>query len=147
MLINILALLLVGLLIYGIVKDKKDGHTIKNEKLQKCVKALMISLIVLILGFVIMSTINKTVNTEIIMQINSIILYLLIGINVVILAVCTVISIKSKEKLPFWISILQGLLIAVVVITIITQVINGNRHQKEMESVREQTTKIMNNYK
>ena len=147
MLINILAVLLVGLLIYGIVKDKKDGHTIKNEKLQKCVKALMISLIVLILGFVIMSTINKTVNTEIIIQINSIILYLLVGINVVILAVCTVISIKSKEKLPFWISILQGLLIAVVVITIITQMINGNRHQKEMESVREQTTKIMNNYK
>ena len=147
MLINILALLLVGLLIYGIVKDKKDGHTIKNEKLQKCVKALMISLIVLILGFVIMSTINKTVNTEIIIQINRIILYLLVGINVVILAVCTVISIKSKEKLPFWISILQGLLIAVVVITIITQMINGNRHQKEMESVREQTTKIMNNYK
>ena len=32
MLINILALLVVGLLIYGIVKDKKDGHTIKNEK-------------------------------------------------------------------------------------------------------------------
>ena len=147
MLINILAVLLVGLLIYGIVKDKKDGHTIKNEKLQKCIKALMISLIVLILGFVIMSTINKTVNTEIIKQINSIILYLLVGINVVILAVCTVISIKSKEKLPFWISILQGLLIAVVVITIITQMINGNRHQKEMESVREQTTKIMNNYK
>ena len=147
MLINILALLLVVLLIYGIVKDKKDGHTIKNEKLQKCVKALMISLIVLILGFVIMSTINKTVNTEIIIQINRIILYLLVGINVVILAVCTVISIKSKEKLPFWISILQGLLIAVVVITIITQMINGNRHQKEMESVREQTTKIMNNYK
>ncbi len=147
MLINILAVLLVGLLIYGIVKDKKDGHTIKNEKLQKCVKALMISLIVLILGFVIMSTINKTVNTEIIIQINRIILYLLVGINVVILAVCTVISIKSKEKLPFWISILQGLLIAVVVITIITQMINGNRHQKEMESVREQTTKIMNNYK
>lgn len=76
-----------------------------------------------------------------------IILYLLIRINVVILAVCTVISIKSKEKLPFWISILQGLLIAVVVIAIITQMINGNRHQKEMESVREQTTKIMNNYK
>ena len=147
MLINILALLVVGLLIYGIVKDKKDGHTIKNEKLQKCIKALMISLIVLILGFVIMSTINKTVNTEIIIQINRIILYLLVGINVVILAVCTVISIKSKEKLPFWISILQGLLIAVVVITIITQIINGNRHQKEMESVREQTTKIMNNYK
>ncbi len=147
MLINILAVLLVGLLIYGIVKDKKDGHTIKNEKLQKCIKALMISLIVLILGFVIMSTINKTVNTEIIIQINRIILYLLVGINVVILAVCTVISIKSKEKLPFWISILQGLLIAVVVITIITQMINGNRHQKEMESVREQTTKIMNNYK
>ena len=147
MLINILALLVVGLLIYGIVKDKKDGHTIKNEKLQKWVKALMISLIVLILGYVIMSTINKTVNTEMIKQINSIILYLLIGINVVILAVCTVISIKSKEKLPFWISILQGLLIAVVVITIITQIINGNRHQKEMESVREQTTKIMNNYK
>ena len=147
MLINILAVLLVGLLIYGIVKDKKDGHTIKNEKLQKCIKALMISLIVLILGFVIMSTINKTVNTEIIIQINRIILYLLVGINVVILAVCTVISIKSKEKLPFWISILQGLLIAVVVITIITQIINGNRHQKEMESVREQTTKIMNNYK
>lgn len=147
MLINILALLVVGLLIYGIVKDKKDGHTIKNEKLQKWVKALMISLIVLILGFVIMSTINKTVNTEIIKQINSIILYLLIGINVVILAVCTVISIKSKEKLPFWISILQGLLIAVVVITIITQIINGNRHQKDMENVREQTTKIMNNYK
>ena len=94
-----------------------------------------------------MSTINKTVNTEIIIQINRIILYLLVGINVVILAVCTVISIKSKEKLPFWISILQGLLIAVVVITIITQMINGNRHQKEMESVREQTTKIMNNYK
>lgn len=147
MLINILALLLVGLLIYGIVKDKKDGHTIKNEKLQKWVKALMITLIVLILGFVIMSTINKTVNTEIIKQINSIILYLLIGINVVILAVCTVISIKSKEKLPFWINILQGLLIAVVVITIITQIINGNRHQKEIDSVREQTTKIMNNYK
>ena len=147
MLINILAVLLVGLLIYGIVKDKKDGHTIKNEKLQKCIKALMISLIVLILGFVIMSTINKTVNTEIIIQINRIILYLLVGINVVILAVCTVISIKSKEKLPFWISILQGLLKAVVVITIITQMINGNRHQKEMESVREQTTKIMNNYK
>ena len=147
MLINILAVLLVGLLIYGIVKDKKDGHTIKNEKLQKCVKALMISLIVLILGFVIMSTINKTVNTEIIIQINRIILYLLVGINVVILAMCTVISIKNKEKLPFWISILQGLLIAVVVITIITQMINGNRHQKEMESVREQTTKIMNNYK
>ena len=143
MLINILALLLVGLLIFGIVKDKKDGHTIKNEKLQKWVKALMISLIVLILGYVIMSTIN----TEMIKQINSIILYLLIGINVVILAVCTVISIKSKEKLPFWISILQGLLIAVVVITIITQIINGNRHQKEMESVKEQTTKIMNNYK
>lgn len=147
MLINILALLLVGLLIYGIVKDKKDGHTIKNEKLQKWVKALMITLIVLILGFVIMSTINKTVNTEIIKQINNIILYLLIGINVVILAVCTVISIKSKEKLPFWINILQGLLIAVVVITIITQIINGNRHQKEIDSVREQTTKIMNNYK
>ncbi len=147
MLINILALLLVGLLIFGIVKDKKDGHTIKNEKLQKWVKALMISLIVLILGYVIMSTINKTVNTEMIKQINSIILYLLIGINVVILAVCTVISIKSKEKLPFWISILQGLLIAVVVITIITQIINGNRHQKEMESIREETTKIMNNYK
>lgn len=147
MLINILALLLVGLLIFGIVKDKKDGHTIKNEKLQKWVKALMISLIVLILGYVIMSTINKTANTEMIKQINSIILYLLIGINVVILAVCTVISIKSKEKLPFWISILQGLLIAVVVITIITQIINGNRHQKEMESVKEQTTKIMNNYK
>ena len=146
MLINILALLLVVLLIYGIVKDKKDGHTIKNEKLQKCVKALMISLIVLILGFVIMSTINKTVNTEIIKQINSIILYLLVGINVVILAVCTVISIKSKEKLPFWISILQGLLIAVVVMTIITQIINGNRHQKEIDNVREQT-KIMNNYK
>ena len=107
----------------------------------------MISLIVLILGYVIMSTINKTVNTEMIKQINSIILYLLIGINVVILAVCTVISIKSKEKLPFWISILQGLLIAVVVITIITQIINGNRHQKEMESIREETTKIMNNYK
>ena len=89
MLINILALLLVGLLIFGIVKDKKDGHTIKNEKLQKWVKALMISLIVLILGYVIMSTINKTVNTEMIKQINSIILYLLIGINVVILAVCT----------------------------------------------------------
>lgn len=147
MLINILALLLVGLLIFGIVKDKKDGHTIKNEKLPKWVKALMISLIVLILGYVIMSTINKTVNTEMIKQINSIILYLLIGINVVILAVCTVISIKSKEKLPFWISILQGLLIAVVVITIITQIINGNRHQKEMESIREETTKIMNNYK
>ena len=146
MLINILAVLLVGLLIYGIVKDKKDGHTIKNEKLQKCVKALMISLIVLILGFVIMSTINKTVNTEIIKQINSIILYLLVGINVVILAMCTVISIKNKEKLPFWISILQGLLIAVVVMTIITQIINGNRHQKEIDNVREQT-KIMNNYK
>lgn len=147
MLINILALLLVGLLIFGIVKDKKDGHTIKNEKLQKWVKALMISLIVLILGYVIMSTINKTANTEMIKQINSIILYLLIGINVVILAVCTVISIKNKEKLPFWISILQGLLIAVVVITIITQITNGNRHQKEMESIREETTKIMNNYK
>lgn len=146
MLINILAVLLAGLLIYGIVKDKKYGHTIKNEKLQKCVKALMISLIVLILGFVIMSTINKTVNTEIIKQINRIILYLLIGINIVILAVCTVISIKSKEKLPFWISILQGLLIAVVVITIITQIINGNRHQKEIDNVREQT-KIMNSYK
>ena len=146
MLINILAVLLVGLLIYGIVKDKKDGHTIKNEKLQKCVKALMISLIVLILGFVIMSTINKTVNTEIIIQINSIILYLLVGINVVILAMCTVISIKNKEKLPFWISILQGLLIAVVVMTIITQIINGNRHQKEIDNVRGQT-KIMNNYK
>ena len=107
----------------------------------------MISLIVLILGFVIMSTINKTVNTEIIKQINSIILYLLVGINVVIFSVCTVISIKNKEKLPFWISILQGLLIAVVVMTIITQIINGNRHQKEIDSVKEQTTKIMNNYK
>ena len=94
-----------------------------------------------------MSTINKTVNTEIIKQINSIILYLLVGINVVILVVCTVISIKNKEKLPFWISILQGLLIAVVVMTIITQIINGNRHQKEIDSVKEQTTKIMNNYK
>lgn len=69
----------------------------------------------------------------------TIIQYIASGIGLIALIVSTDISIKDKEKLQLWVSLVQAIVIVVIVGTCITAIINGNRDRQVQENIKQYT--------
>ena len=100
--------------------------------IKNCKRILLISLGIVILGIVAMIMTNGFI-----WEISRMVFFAGIGVASLTLIVCTVISTKTKEKLPLWISILQGLAIALIIAFIIAG-FNNRSINNQQQQLRQQ---------
>ena len=131
MILVILIAVCLIILIVMKIKEKENGNV--SNKLKKWLNALFISILV----FLIALLLNKFISIG--ATIFTIVLYISGVAGVIALIACTIIGIKDKEKLPVWANLLQGIVIAVIVIGIIAKVIDYNRTQEDKKNINEYT--------
>lgn len=115
------------------------GNKLINRKeydLNKWIKNLKIALIIFIIS-VIVTAITSQLEIELIWQIARIITFITIPIVAIPFIICTIVSFKNKEKVPIWFTILQGIVIALIIISIITGIINKKQEDKLKENIEQ----------
>ncbi len=116
---------------------KNCGNKLTNKKeydLNKWIKILKIALIIFIIS-VIVTAITSQLEIDLIWQIARIITFIMIPIVLIPFIICTIISFKNKEKVPLWFTILQGIIIAFIIIFIISSIIEKNQNDKLQENI------------
>ena len=100
--------------------------------MKNCKRILLISLGITVLGLIVMIMSNG-----LIWELSRMIFFAGTGVVFLTLIACTVISMKTKEKLPLWISILQGLAIALIIAFIIAG-FNNRSINNQQQQLRQQ---------
>lgn len=113
------------------VKDKNNDKI--SEKLKMWTNILFVCVIVLIVCIIFGNKITGLNSMFTIIQ------YIALGIGLIALIVSTIISIKNKEKLQLWVSLVQAIVIVAIVGTCITAIINGNRDRQVQENIKQYT--------
>lgn len=131
MIVFILGIICLIILIVMKVKDKNNDKI--SKKLKMWTNILFVCVIILI-ACIILGNIMTGLNSMFI-----IIQYIASGIGLIALVVSTVVSIKDKEKLQLWVSLVQAIVIVAIVGSCITAIINGNTDRKMHENIRQYT--------
>ena len=131
MIVFILGIVCLIILIVMKVKDKNNDKI--SEKLKIWTNILFVCVIVLIVCIIFGNKITGLNSMFTIIQ------YIALGIGLIALIVSTIISIKNKEKLQLWVSLVQAIVIVAIVGTCITAIINGNRDRQVQENIKQYT--------
>lgn len=131
MIVFILGIVCLIILIVMKVKDKNNDKI--SEKLKMWTNILFVCVIVLIVCIIFGNKITGLNSMFTIIQ------YIALGIGLIALIVSTIISIKNKEKLQLWVSLVQAIVIVAIVGTCITAIINGNRDRQVQENIKQYT--------
>lgn len=124
------------------------GNKLKNSNFQQWMKRMKVLLILSVIGVIITTiTSSGTGFINVMWQISRVITILLLSINIIVFIICTVISIKDKEKVPIWFTILQGIVVAFIVIAIISNLINKKNDEKLKENINQYNSGTQNNQK
>ncbi len=134
----LVVLVAICLIILVILKRNEKNKENNSQKLKKWLNVLFISVIV----FLICVVLNKFITMA--STIFTIGLYVSGAVAIISLMGSTIISIKDKEKLPVWASLLQGILIVVIVGGIIAKIIDYNRIQEDKKNINEYNENIFN---
>lgn len=113
------------------------GNKLTNEKkydLNKWMKIFKIALLIFIIS-VIVTAITSQLEFDLIWQIARIITFITIPLVIIPFIICTIISFKNKEKVPLWFTILQGIIIVFIIISIITAIIDKREKEKLQENI------------
>ena len=106
----------------------------KKYDLKKWLKIFRIVLIIFIIE-VIATAITSQLEFDLIWQISRIITFITIPLVIIPFITCTIISFKNKEKVPLWFTILQGIIIAFIIIFIISSIIEKKQNDKLQENI------------
>lgn len=131
MIVFILGIICLIILIVMKVKDKNNDKI--SEKLKMWTNILFVCVIVLIVCIILGNKITGLNSMFTIIQ------YIASGIGLIALIVSTIISIKNKEKLQLWVSLVQAIVIVAIVGSCITAIINGNRDRQVQENIKQYT--------
>lgn len=131
MIVFILGIICLIILIVMKVKDKNNDKI--SEKLKMWTNILFVCVIVLIVCIILGNKITGLNSMFTIIQ------CIASGIGLIALIVSTIISIKNKEKLQLWVSLVQAIVIVAIVGTCITAIINGNRDRQVQENIKQYT--------
>ena len=131
MILIILGIICLIILIVMKVKDKNNDKI--SKKLKMWTNILFVCVIVLIVYIILGNKITGLNSMFTIIQ------YIASGIGLIALIVSTIISIKNKEKLQLWVSLVQAIVIVAIVGTCITAIINGNRDRQVQENIKQYT--------
>ena len=116
------------------------GNKLKNTKkydFKSWIKNFKIVLIISIIGMIITAlTSSGTGFINVIWQISRIVTILAISIDIILFLVCTVISIKNKEKVPIWFTIIQGIILAFIIINAIAGYIDKKQKERIEENIK-----------
>ena len=113
------------------------GNKLTNEKkydLNKWMKIFKIALLIFIIS-VIVTAITSQLEFDLIWQIARIITFITMPLVIIAFIIYTIISFKNKEKVPLWFTILQGIIIAFIIIYIITAIIDKNEKEKLQKNI------------
>lgn len=113
------------------------GNKLTNEKkydLNKWMKIFKIVLLIFIIS-IIVTAITSQLEFDLIWQIARIITFITIPLVIIPFIICTIISFKNKEKVPLWFTILQGIIIVFIIISIITAIIDKREKEKLQENI------------
>lgn len=131
MILIILGIICLIILIVMKVKDKNNDKI--SKKLKMWTNILFVCVIVLIVYIILGNKITGLNSMFTIIQ------YIASGIGLIALIVSTIISIKNKEKLQLWVSLVQAIVIVAIVGSCITAIINGNRDRQVQENIKQYT--------
>ena len=116
------------------------GAKLKNTKkydFKRWMKNFKIVFIISIIGMIITAlTSSGTGFINVIWQISRVLTILAISIDIILFLACTVISIKNKEKVPIWFTILQGILLAFIIIGLISDYIDKKQQERMYENIK-----------
>lgn len=116
------------------------GAKLKNTKkynFKRWMKNFKILFIISIIGMIITAlTSSGTGFINVIWQISRVLTILAISIDIILFLACTVISIKNKEKVPIWFTILQGILLAFIIIGLISDYIDKKQQERMDENIK-----------
>lgn len=116
------------------------GAKLKNTKkydFKSWMKNFKIVFIISIIGMIITAlTSSGTGFINVIWQISRVLTILAISIDIILFLACTVISIKNKEKVPIWFTILQGILLAFIIIGLISDYIDKKQQERMDENIK-----------
>ena len=116
------------------------GAKLKNTKkynFKRWMKNFKIVFIISIIGMIITAlTSSGTGFINVIWQISRVLTILAISIDIILFLACTVISIKNKEKVPIWFTILQGILLAFIIIGLISDYIDKKQQERMDENIK-----------
>ncbi len=131
MILIILGIICLIILIVMKVKDKNNDKI--SKKLKMWTNILFVCVIVLIVYIILGNKITGLNSMFTIIQ------YIASGIGLIALIVSTIISIKNKEKLQLWVSLVQAIVIVAIAGSCITAIINGNRDRQVQENIKQYT--------
>lgn len=116
------------------------GAKLKNTKkydFKRWMKNFKIVFIISIIGMIITAlTSSGTGFINVIWQISRVLTILAISIDIILFLACTVISIKNKEKVPIWFTIIQGILLAFIIIGLISDYIDKKQQERMDENIK-----------
>lgn len=116
------------------------GAKLKNTKkydFKSWMKNFKIVFIISIIGMIITAlTSSGTGFINVIWQISRVLTILAISIDIILFLACTVISIKNKEKVPIWFTIIQGILLAFIIIGLISDYIDKKQQERMDENIK-----------
>ena len=116
------------------------GAKLKNTKkydFKSWMKNFKIVFIISIIGMIITAlTSSGTGFINVIWQISRVLTILAISIDIILFLACTVISIKNKEKVPIWFTIIQGILLAFIIIGLISDYIDKKQQERMYENIK-----------
>lgn len=142
MIVFVLAIICLAILIIMKLNDKN------NKKISKKLKMWSNILLISVIAFIVCIVLNNFIIEK--NAIFTTLLYIIGCIGIITLISCTVIGIKDKEKLPLWVSLIQGIVIVVIIGSIINTVINNNTKSEDEKNIKEYEQKMLNainNYK
>ena len=117
--------------------NKLNNKIEKKYDFKSWIKNFKIVLIISIIGIIITAlTSSGTGFINVIWQISRVVTILAISIDIILFLVCTVISIKNKEKVPIWFTIIQGIILAVIIIGLISEYIDKKQREKIEENIK-----------
>ena len=116
------------------------GAKLKNTKkydFKSWMKNFKIVFIISIIGMIITAlTSSGTGFINVIWQISRVLTIIAISIDIILFLACTVISIKNKEKVPIWFTIIQGILLAFIIIGLISDYIDKKQQERMDENIK-----------
>ena len=117
--------------------NKLNNKIEKKYDFKSWIKKFKIVLIISIIGFIITAiTSSGTGFINVIWQISRVVTVLAISIDIILFLACTVISIKNKEKVPIWFTIIQGIILAFIIIGAISGYIDKKQKERIEENIK-----------
>lgn len=119
----------------------------KKENLNNWMKKLKILLLISIIGIIITGITASSTSLYAMWEISKVVTLIVILMFLIVFVICTVISIKDKEKVPIWFTIIQGIAVAFIIIAIIANLINKKNEQSLKENINKYNSGTQNNQK